>query len=92
MRITSTLGVLAVAAVIAAPMARAEDFRWSGAVAPGKVLEIKGETEQKIRQTQNLVRSVAILVPPLPPLVLALLVFGTRIRRENLGANPNRLA
>ncbi len=42
MRITSTLGVLAVAAVLAAPPARAEDFRWSGAVAPGKVLEIKG--------------------------------------------------
>jgi len=42
MRITSTLGVLAVAAVLAAPAARAEDFRWSGAIARGKVLEIKG--------------------------------------------------
>jgi len=42
MRITSTLGVLAVAAVLAAPPAQAEDFRWSGALAPGKVLEIKG--------------------------------------------------
>jgi len=42
MRITSTLGVLAVAAVLAAPPARAEEFRWSGAVARGKVLEIKG--------------------------------------------------
>ena len=42
MRITSTLGGLAVAAVLAAPPAQAEDFRWSGAIAPGKVLEIKG--------------------------------------------------
>ncbi len=42
MRITSTLGVLAAAAVLAAPAARAEDFRWSGAIARGKVLEIKG--------------------------------------------------
>ncbi|PYQ54237.1 MAG: hypothetical protein DMF78_06705 [Acidobacteria bacterium] len=42
MRITSTLVVLAAAAVLAAPAARAEDFRWSGAIARGKVLEIKG--------------------------------------------------
>ena len=42
MRLTSTLGVLAVAAALVAPSARAEDFRWSGAVAPGKILEIKG--------------------------------------------------
>jgi ABC-2 type transport system permease protein len=57
-----------------------------------KVLEIKGETEQEIRGTQNKVRAVAIALPPLPPLILGLLVFGTRLRRENLGANPNRLA
>jgi len=42
MRITSALGVLAVAAALAAPSARGEEFRWSGTVAPGKVLEIKG--------------------------------------------------
>lgn len=54
--------------------------------------DIKGETEQNIRQTQNLVRGFAVFLPPLPPLILGLMVFGTRIRRENLGANPNRLA
>ena len=42
MRITSSLSVLAVTAALAAPSARGEDFRWSGAVAPGKILEIKG--------------------------------------------------
>lgn len=36
------MGVLALAAVLAAPSAQAQDFRWSGALAPGKVLEIKG--------------------------------------------------
>ena len=51
-----------------------------------KILEIKGETEQEIRRTQNEVRAVAIALPPLPPLILGLLVFGTRLRRENLGA------
>jgi ABC-2 type transport system permease protein len=57
-----------------------------------KILEIKGDTEQEIRRTQNEVRAVAIALPPLPPLILGLLVFGTRLRRENQGANPNRLA
>ncbi|SIN78699.1 ABC-2 type transport system permease protein [Singulisphaera sp. GP187] len=57
-----------------------------------KILEIKGDTEQEIRRTQNEVRAVAIALPPLPPLILGLLVFATRLRRENQGANPNRLA
>jgi len=42
MRITSILGTLSLAAALAAPLARGEDFRWSGAVSSGKVLEIKG--------------------------------------------------
>jgi len=42
MRITFTLAALAVAAALAVPSARAEDFRWSGALGPGKILEIKG--------------------------------------------------
>jgi hypothetical protein len=42
MSIMSTLGILAVAAALVAPPAGGDDFRWSGAVAPGKVLEIKG--------------------------------------------------
>ena len=57
-----------------------------------KVLEIKGDTEREIRRTQNNVRAVAIALPPLPPLILGLLVFTTRLRRENQGANPNRIA
>lgn len=57
-----------------------------------KILEIKGDTEQEIRRTQNEVRAVAIALPPLPPLIVGLLVFATRLRRENQGANPNRLA
>jgi ABC-2 type transport system permease protein len=35
---------------------------------------------------------VAIALPPMPALILGLVVFGVRVRRENLGANPNRLA
>ena len=31
---------------------------------------------------------MAAAIPPLPPLILGLLVFVSRLRRENLGANP----
>jgi ABC-2 type transport system permease protein len=57
-----------------------------------KVMESKAESEQNIRQIQNQVRTLAVALPPLPPLILGLLVFGARVRRENLGANPNRIA
>ncbi len=57
-----------------------------------KILEIKGDTEQEIRRTQNEVRAVAIFLPPLPPAILGVAVFLIRYRRENQGANPNRLA
>lgn len=42
MRIKPVLGILALAAGLVAPSARAEEFRWSGAVSAGKVVEIKG--------------------------------------------------
>ena len=54
--------------------------------------ESKAEKEQQIREIENGIRTVAVALPPLPPLVLGLVVFGVRLRRENLGANPNRLA
>jgi ABC-2 type transport system permease protein len=57
-----------------------------------KIQEIKGDTEQAIRRKQNEVRTLAVAAPPLPPMILGLLVFGMRLRRENLGASPNRLA
>jgi ABC-2 type transport system permease protein len=52
----------------------------------------KAEMEQQIRGIQNRIRTLAIALPPLPALALGLLVFGVRLRRENQGANPNRLA
>ena len=57
-----------------------------------KIQESKADMEQQIRRIQNRVRALAIALPPLPPLVLGLFVFGVRLRRENQGANPNRLA
>ncbi|MFO0907690.1 MAG: Gldg family protein [Isosphaeraceae bacterium] len=55
------------------------------------ILESKADSEQAIRSIQNRVRSLALILPPIPPLLLGLLLFGRRIQRENLGANPNRL-
>ncbi len=57
-----------------------------------KIRDAKAVSEEKTRSIENRVRYMAALIPPLPSLILGLLVFGTRLRRENLGANPRRLA
>lgn len=57
-----------------------------------KTQESLAEREQNIRGIRNRVRTLAVLIPPLPPLILGLLVFTSRIRKENVGANPKRLA
>ncbi len=57
-----------------------------------RIREGRAASEQKTRAIENSVRFLAAAVPPLPPLLLGLFVFATRIRRENLGANPKRLA
>jgi ABC-2 type transport system permease protein len=57
-----------------------------------KIRESKADSERRIRQIQNNVRFQAAAIPPLPPLILGLVVWIARLRRENLGANPKRLA
>jgi ABC-2 type transport system permease protein len=57
-----------------------------------KIQESKADMERHVRQIQNQIRTLAIAIPPLPALALGLLVFGARLRRENQGANPNRIA
>lgn len=56
------------------------------------VQESKAESERSIRRIRNRVRWLAVLLEPIPPLALGLGIFGLRLRRENFGANPNRLA
>jgi len=56
------------------------------------ILESKAESEQNMRQIRNRVRWLAVLCEPVPPVALGLIVFAFRLRRENTGANPNRLA
>jgi ABC-2 type transport system permease protein len=57
-----------------------------------KIRESKAQSERKIRQIQNQVRFEAAALPPLPPLILGLFVWIARMRRENVGASPKRLA
>jgi ABC-2 type transport system permease protein len=57
-----------------------------------KIRESKAESDRQIRKIQNKVRYMAAMIPPLPPLILGLVVWIARLRRENLGANPKRLA
>jgi ABC-2 type transport system permease protein len=57
-----------------------------------KIADSKADMELNIRNIQRQVRLVAMVVPPLPAVILGLIVFAVRIRRENRGANPNRLA
>jgi ABC-2 type transport system permease protein len=57
-----------------------------------KIRESKTESEQKRRGIENWVRIGAAAIPPLPPLILGLVVWFSRLLRENVGANPKRLA
>jgi ABC-2 type transport system permease protein len=55
------------------------------------IQESKAETELSVRRIQNRVRTLAMLLPPVPPAVLGVVIFLLRRKRENLGANPNQI-
>jgi ABC-2 type transport system permease protein len=55
-------------------------------------LEAKAAEKAKIQSIHNKVRAFAVLLPPLPLLLLGGLVWMVRSGGENRGANPNRLA
>jgi len=57
-----------------------------------KIKQSKANKERAIQSIQNRIRVMAVVVPPLPALILGCLVYGIRLGRENRGANPNRLA
>ncbi len=57
-----------------------------------KIADSKAEMETQVRRIQTGVRATAVLLPPLPALILGAVVLVIRLGRENRGANPNRLA
>ena len=50
------------------------------------------DREQGIQGIHGRIKALAILLPPLPALLLGAFIFAQRSRRENRGASPNRLA
>ena len=57
-----------------------------------KQQDSRARKEEAVREIETSVRVAAIVVAPIPAIILAGLVFGARAGRENRGANPNRLA
>ena len=53
-----------------------------------RIREGKADSEQKTRAIENRVRFMAAVIPPLPPLILGPVVFGTRVRPREPGGQP----
>lgn len=56
-----------------------------------KTKEIKDKTEREIRSIESFIRLLAILLPPVPALLLGIFVFAARARDERQGVIPDRL-
>lgn len=54
--------------------------------------EAVADRERGVRSIHGRIKALAILLPPLPALILAGFVFASRAGKENRGASPNRLA
>lgn len=56
-----------------------------------KIREIREETTRTRRAEENRVKWLAVLFPPIPALVIAMLVFFRRMTNEKEGVNPDRM-
>ncbi|MGE0758208.1 MAG: Gldg family protein [Pirellulaceae bacterium] len=56
-----------------------------------KVEQIRRETDLKIQKIQNWYKFVAVIIPPIPPLLVGLVVFVRRRLREREGVSKARL-
>jgi len=56
-----------------------------------KVKQIRYQMEQDVRSVQDLYKMYAILIPPIPPLLVALFVFFRRREAEREGISQERL-
>ncbi|MGL5094277.1 MAG: hypothetical protein ACRDD1_01720, partial [Planctomycetia bacterium] len=56
-----------------------------------KLREVQGALQQQIQAVQSKIKLTAVLVPPIPALLIGMLVFFARVSGEREGANPKRL-
>jgi ABC-2 type transport system permease protein len=56
-----------------------------------KVKDVKERTEREIRAVENVGRTMAIILPPIPALILGILFFAYRLQGERQGIVPDRL-
>ena len=56
-----------------------------------KIEEVRRETDLKILQIQNWYKFLAVIIPPIPPLLVGLVVFVSRRLRER-SANKEAIA
>jgi len=56
-----------------------------------KINQIETDLALKVLRVQEYYKAWAILLPPIPPLVLAIIVFFNRRRREREGVAASRL-
>jgi ABC-2 type transport system permease protein len=56
-----------------------------------KVKIVKERTEREIRSVENFGRNLAIILPPIPALILGMFVFAYRLKGERQGIFPDRL-
>ncbi len=55
------------------------------------VKEIKDTTEREVRVIENRTRMMAILLPPIPAIILGIFILSLRVQRERQGIVPDRL-
>lgn len=56
-----------------------------------KLKRIKADLEREVRDVENSIRRLAILIPPVPALVLGIFIFALRAKGERQGVVPDRL-
>jgi ABC-2 type transport system permease protein len=54
------------------------------------VKQIKDKTEREVRVIENRTRMMAILLPPIPALLLGIFILSLRVQRERQGIVPDR--